>query len=186
MYLVVDLEATCWETKEEQGNKPNEIIEIGIVKLDEDFNVVKAEGYVVKPRFTKITPFCTKLTGWTQEDIEAQGKDIAEVLNLVEEEFGVSDVNAWFSWGQYDFNKLHADRFTPPKRGSLTEIYKIYWSPFAKVRHVNAKEAYANKFKVKPMGMDRALAHAKLPLEGRHHNGKDDALNIAKLVKKLY
>jgi inhibitor of KinA sporulation pathway (predicted exonuclease) len=35
------------------------------------------------------------------------------------------------------------------------------------------------------MGMARALAHAGLPLEGRHHNGADDAWNIAALVLTL-
>ncbi|WP_223839461.1 3'-5' exonuclease family protein [Saccharopolyspora pogona] len=32
------------------------------------------------------------------------------------------------------------------------------------------------------LGMARALDRAGLPLEGRHHNGADDAWNIAALV----
>ncbi len=32
--VVVDIESTCWETKEEQGNQPMEIIEIGACVLD--------------------------------------------------------------------------------------------------------------------------------------------------------
>jgi inhibitor of KinA sporulation pathway (predicted exonuclease) len=35
------------------------------------------------------------------------------------------------------------------------------------------------------MGMARALTHAGIPLEGRHHNGADDAWNIAALVLRL-
>jgi inhibitor of KinA sporulation pathway (predicted exonuclease) len=34
--------------------------------------------------------------------------------------------------------------------------------------------------------MDRALEIAGLPLEGRHHSGKDDAWNIAALVLDLH
>jgi inhibitor of KinA sporulation pathway (predicted exonuclease) len=35
------------------------------------------------------------------------------------------------------------------------------------------------------MGMDRMLQHIGEKLEGRHHNGADDAANIAKIVRKV-
>jgi inhibitor of KinA sporulation pathway (predicted exonuclease) len=33
--------------------------------------------------------------------------------------------------------------------------------------------------------MSKALAHAGLPLEGRHHRGEDDAWNIAGIAIEL-
>lgn len=182
--LVVDLEATCWATKEEQGSQPNEIIEIGIVELDDDLNFVKSKGYVVKTRFTKISEFCTQLTGWTQEKVDA-GLDIAQTLELVEQEFFCNDPQSWCSWGAYDRNKLFADP-SVFVRGSLSEIYGIKYSPFTDLYHCNLKEEFAQMYNVAPMGMARALKHLKLKLDGRHHNGEDDAKNIAKIVQKMY
>lgn len=48
--------------------------------------------------------------------------------------------------------------------------------------HVNLKQEYARVFRTKVSGMARALEHAGLPLDGRHHRGIDDARNIAKLA----
>ncbi len=49
-------------------------------------------------------------------------------------------------------------------------------------RHINIKHAYAAFRQVKPCGMEKALSLAKLPLEGTHHRGLDDARNIARIT----
>ena len=183
-FFVVDLEATCWETKEEQGHKPNEIIEIGIVELADNLDYVKSKSYVVKPRYTKVTPFCSTLTGWTQEQVD-KGLDIEATLKLLDQEFDLKRAESWGSWGAYDYNKLWAGR-DDKKRGSLTEIYDITWSPFTPLYHLNLKQEFAEIYKTKPMGMQKALNFLHIPLEGRHHNGEDDAKNIAKIVQKMY
>jgi inhibitor of KinA sporulation pathway (predicted exonuclease) len=56
--------------------------------------------------------------------------------------------------------------------------------PFSS-RHSNAKQVYAAAHSLPRLGMAQALAHAGLPLEGRHHCGEDDAWNIAALVAGL-
>lgn len=180
MILVVDLEATCWHNDIEQGNKPNEIIEIGIVQLNSNYDFVKSHSYVVKPRLSEVSKFCTELTGWTQDAIN-QGKDIVEVLKQVDEEFQVTKATEWWSYGSYDRNKLSGDK---SRRGSLGLIYGIS-SPFDKVSHFNAKEELAHIECIKPIGMAKALKYLGMVLEGRHHNGEDDAKNIAKIVKRI-
>jgi inhibitor of KinA sporulation pathway (predicted exonuclease) len=177
---VVDVEATCWATKEEQGDQPNEVIEIGICEL------IMATGercngasYVVKPRFTKVTPFCTELTGWTQEAID-EGADIAPTIRQIKEDYGITNLDIWFSCGEYDRVKLGCDG-----RASLGGLYgvKHHDNPFSLARHNNIKTLFALKHRLsKEMGMDRMLKHMGEKLEGRHHNGADDAWNIAKIV----
>ena len=68
--FVCDVESTCWETREEQGSMPNEVIEIGICVLDRKQGIIDVSSYVIKPAYTKVSPFCTQLTGWTQEAID--------------------------------------------------------------------------------------------------------------------
>lgn len=181
--FVVDVESTCWETRQEQGDRPNEIIEIGICAIDvKSGEIQDASGYVVKPRFTKVSPFCTQLTGWTQEQVD-EGSDIADTLAAIRYDYKIEREHVWFSYGEYDRIKLSGNG-----KASLYGLYGIprNQNPFDEMRaHFNIKTLMALKLKTKEMGMDSALKMLNLQLEGRHHNGCDDAYNIAKIVKKI-
>lgn len=193
--LICDIEATCWSTRDEQGKKPNEVIEIGMCELElrSGGYIGNGRSYVVKPRFTEISPFCTELTGWTQEAVD-KGKDITEVLALIKQDYRMSSESVWFSCGEYDRAKLSSD---PNVRGSLGQIYsdiENQWlqhaqdplNPFHSARHFNIKTLFALKHRLnKEMGMDKMLSYIGEKLEGRHHNGMDDALNIAKIVRSV-
>lgn len=187
--FVVDIEATCWETKEEQGNKPNEVIEIGIVELNIKTGGIITRGesagsYVIKPRFTEVSPFCTALTGWTPEQIN-KGVDILTALRQIKEDYQCTKNHVWFSFGEYDRIKLSSDG----GQASLGGLYGIKWydNPFEEMRaHYNAKTLMALKEKLpRELGMAKALEYYGETLEGKHHNGRDDALNIAKIVKRV-
>jgi inhibitor of KinA sporulation pathway (predicted exonuclease) len=182
--LVVDIEATCWKTAAEQGQQPNEIIEIGICALNvTSGEIINPTSYVVKPRFTRISAFCTQLTGWTQEQVD-QGKDIVDVLADISESFKVTKDNVWFSCGEYDRIKLGS--IGP---ASLMGLYGIHAqsNPFASMRsHFNVKTLFALKHHLsREVGLGRMLQHIGEQFEGRPHNGADDAYNCAKLVRHV-
>jgi inhibitor of KinA sporulation pathway (predicted exonuclease) len=181
--FVVDVESTCWETREEQGKKPNEVIEIGVCVLNiASGNVSIPQSFVIKPRYTEVSPFCTKLTGWTQDDVK-DGYFAQQAVMAIEREYSMTKDNVWFSCGEYDRVKLGSHG-----PASLGELYKFHAEDniFAKMRHVNIKTLFALKHKLsKEMGMDRMLQHMGETLEGRHHNGADDAFNIAKIVRHV-
>jgi 3'-5' exoribonuclease 1 len=174
-YIIVDLEATCWEGTGNYypaGVRPNEIIEIGAVVLPSAASSAADEfGRFVRPvAKPELSDFCIKLTSITQADV-----DSAAIFPAVFQGF----VN-WIgpepfvlcSWGQYDLNQFRADcgRHDFPLPATFE-------------RHVNVKKEFARVFKVRPCGMAEALKHAGLPLEGQHHRGIDDARNIAKLAR---
>lgn len=182
--FVVDVEATCWETREEQGKQPNEIIEIGVAVLEyKSGQVVERASIAVKPRFTKVSPFCTQLTGWTQEDVDRDGLDIVDAFAEFTKLFKPTAEHLWFSCGEYDRHKLSIFG-----RGGVGQLYKLQDSPFDNMRaHVNIKTLFALKRKLqKEAGMERMLGMIGEKLEGRHHNGADDALNIAKIVRYVF
>ena len=184
--FVVDIEATCWETPEEQGTQPNEIIEIGICELRvKSREIVNKRSYLVKPGRTKVSPFCTQLTGWTQEAVD-HGSNILSVLTHIRDDYGISKHHVWASFGEYDRVKLSSDE---DQSGGLCDLYGIRreQNPFAQMRaHLNIKTLMALKEKLqKEMGMARALQYYGLPLIGRHHNGADDAWNIARIADKV-
>ncbi len=170
--LVVDVEATCWDTGVPPG-QANDIIEIGVTLLD----VATCErtdkvGLIVRPERSSVSAFCTELTTLTQVDVDA-GISFADACALLRSEYR-SHERVWASWGDYD-----RDQFT-----RQCEALGVPY-PFG-TRHLNVKTLYSLAHALpRELGMAAALAHAGKPLEGTHHRGVDDAWNIAGLLGGL-
>jgi inhibitor of KinA sporulation pathway (predicted exonuclease) len=169
---IIDVEATCWDGATPTG-QTNEIIEIGVCVLHlETLERVEKRSLVVKPAHSEVSAFCTQLTGWTPEQV-ALGVPFSEAARILEKVFR-SRSRTWLSWGDYDRKQF--ERECAAKGVSY---------PFSS-RHVNAKAVFANGLSSgKKVGMSQALAWLNLPLEGRHHNGADDAWNIARIVTHM-
>lgn len=172
--LVIDLEATCWDTTKEKGDQKSEIIEIGVCHLNlETMEPEDKTSYLVRPRFSTVSQFCTDLTTITPEMLKEEGHYFNEVINTFSKDFGVK-YKTWFSWGAYDRVQLEKN----------CAMYNVKY-PMGR-NHINAKNLYSLRFGLsKELGMTSALEHAGINLEGTHHRGHDDAWNIAKLVAKI-
>ncbi|MFD5424366.1 exonuclease domain-containing protein [Streptomyces sp. NPDC127084] len=169
---VVDVEATCGDGEPPSG-AVSEIIEIGltVVDLGEGERVAR-HRILVRPARSAVSPFCTELTGLTQEEVDT-GVDFAEACRLLAGEHQ-SGARPWASWGDYDRHQ-----FTRQCSAGAVPY------PFGR-HHTNAKAVFAEAYRLrKRPGMARALHVAGLPLEGRHHRGEDDAWNIAALILDL-
>ena len=184
-YIVFDLEATCWENKEQRpvipgiGKAPMEIIEIGAVCVDEEGQVCSEFSEFIHPVIVPtLSDFCKKLTSITQEDV-----DNAWPFKVVIRKF------AWWimqnlrdpeeeavlcSWGHYDKKQLTQD-IKYHKEDELLVLLQGHFS----IKHQHG--ALVNK---KPMGMAQALQLENLELTGTHHRGIDDARNIVKIFNK--
>ncbi len=170
--LVVDIESTCWE-----GDIPpteeSEIIEIGICVLDlPSQKRIEKRSILVRPEYSKVSPFCTKLTTLTQEQVDS-GVTFREACRILRKEYN-SKKRTWASYGDYDRRKFERQC-----------IDRKMGYPFGPT-HINVKNLFALKygFQREP-GMAQALQEASLPLEGVHHRGGDDAWNIACLLQKI-
>ncbi|MFD7816108.1 exonuclease domain-containing protein [Streptomyces sp. NPDC059785] len=169
---VIDVEATCWEGEPQRGSV-SEIIEIGLTVVDlGNRERVGRHRLLVRPVRSVVSPFCTRLTGLTQAEVD-EGVRFAEACRVLAAEHQAG-VRPWASWGDYDRHQ-----FTRQCQGTRTAY------PFGR-QHVNAKAVFAHAHGLrKRPGMDQALKIAGLPLEGRHHCGEDDAWNIAGLILGL-
>ena len=66
--IVVDLEATCWDTSRPRSHM--ETIEIGAVRLDASLTIVDEFDSFVRPVVDpKLSQFCTALTTIMQTDV---------------------------------------------------------------------------------------------------------------------
>ncbi|MET9932471.1 MULTISPECIES: 3'-5' exonuclease [unclassified Streptomyces] len=169
---VVDVEATCWEGERPPG-AVSEIIEIGLTVVDlEARERVSRHRILVRPARSRVSAFCTELTGLTQAEVDT-GLDFAAACRLLATAYGAGR-RPWASWGEYD-----RKQFTHQCRATGTQY------PFGR-RHTNAKAVFTEAYGLtRRPGMAQALEVAGLPLEGRHHRGEDDAWNIAALVLRI-
>ncbi|HEV7559205.1 MAG TPA: 3'-5' exonuclease, partial [Kofleriaceae bacterium] len=146
-YLVVDLEATC----DDLGAVPrheSEIIEIGAVLIDgHSLRTVAELMMFVRPTLHPVTPFCTRLTTITHDDVEAAPGFVEAAARLA-----VFGRGALFcSWGNYDRNQLARD----------AERHRI--PPPLPDPHWNLKERFSKMRSTrKRYGMDSALAELGL------------------------
>lgn len=170
--LVVDLEATCWETREESAKNQSEIIEIGVVLYNLKTKLVeKSEGIIVKPRDSVISPFCTKLTTLTQADVDL-GMPFDKAMARMFKSYDAKNY-PWISYGDYDKNMIQRQCTRWGIKNPMSDD------------HTNIKAEFARIKGVKPCGMEKALAFLNIPLEGTHHRGVDDAKNITKIFAAL-
>lgn len=182
-YIILDLEATCYDKNSNSEIKPkgfvNEIIEIGAYKLNEQGEVIDEFAKFLKPtKFPYISNFCNELTTITQQDI-----DNADEANFVLAEFFAwarkdsADVT-YVSWGHYDKRQLRDDlklnRFT---QGIIDELINDK-------NHLSLKHWYGDYKKIKPCGLGRAIENEKFKFEGTAHRGIDDAKNITKIFNR--
>lgn len=169
MYVIVDLEATCWA---EKNREKMETIEIGAVKLSDDLQVVDEFNSFIKPVVEPtLSDYCRELTSITQEQV-----DEAETFAVVFPRFveWVGSKAALCSWGNYDNNQLLMDC------ARCGIVYNFGGT------HINLKQMFATEGYKKHCGMKKALKILHIPLEGTHHRAIDDVKNIAKIAQVLF
>lgn len=170
--IIVDLEATCWPGKSPKGMH-HDVIEYGVAVLEVGSGKILAnEGVLVKPTGSEVSLFCTELTTITPEMV-ANASSFAEASQYLQEKYDTQR-HPWASYGAYDLHQL--------QRQCSRE--KVAFPLGA--QHLNVKALFALRQRLpKPVGMDTALQHLNIPLEGTHHRGIDDARNIAKILHHL-
>ncbi|MFD0588005.1 exonuclease domain-containing protein [Paenibacillus sp. GCM10027627] len=170
-YIVFDLEATCWEN---DRSKPNEIIEIGALKINDSLEIVDEFQTFIKPTLNPaLSDFCKKLTSITQSDTD-KAPSFPQACNEFRNWIGEG---SYFlcSWGFYDKSQLKKDC-------ALHEIGSEWLKHHISIKHQHGK-IIGNE---RGIGMNQALRLLGLPLEGTHHRGIDDAKNIAKIFIQIF
>ncbi|MFK7972434.1 MAG: exonuclease domain-containing protein [Bacteroidia bacterium] len=177
-HIIFDLEATCWDRKEQSTSDDNinEIIEIGAVLIDDEGAILSEFEAFVKPTLNPfLSDFCKQLTTITQEQV-----DTAETFPVVSQQF-----QEWISQGEQDYILCSwgfYDRSQLKKDSALHQLDDAWVKPHISVKHQYAKLTGLRK----PVGMGRALKLENLTLDGTHHRGIDDARNIAKIFLQYW
>ena len=182
-YLVLDFEATCDNNPAASGFNPSkqEIIEfpVALISLSEKQIIDRFDRMVRPVLQPQLTEFCTELTSIEQWEVE-KAQPIEEVAAEFEKWTGERDLNEGNSLavtcGDWDLKTMWP----------LEAINKNMSTPAVLERWCNLKLPVTDFLGIRPrigmMGMLRAL---EIEHEGRHHRGKDDVTNLAKIVIHL-
>ncbi len=168
--VVYDLEFTAWESSlANHWLRPGEfkeVVQIGAVKVDGNFNTSETFDVLVRPRLNPVlSPYLERLTGITNEALRAKGVDFAEAYNAF---LAFGDGLPIVAFGRDDL--------------VLAENLRLYGMNDAPPLppYVNATIWLAGQ------GLDMRGLHAcdvapsaGVAFAGHRHNGLDDALSVA-------
>lgn len=179
MLAVLDFEATCDDGKR---MSPQEIIEFPTVLVDVKTGTSIGEfaTYVKPTHHPQLTPFCTNLTGITQEQVD-EGVGFPRALAahqkwLLSRCDGKLDSVLFVTCGNWDLG-------TMLRKQCKTSGIEV---PPAYRRFCNIKFAFRDFYKRKKAeGMARMLNVLKLELIGKHHSGIDDCRNLARICERM-
>jgi len=143
-YIVLDLEATCWEGK---NKSTNEIIEIGALCIDSNQNVLGEYCSFIQPKLNPIlSDFCTELTTIEQKDVDNAPlfpEVLYDFLDWIES-FG--EPYYLCSWGFYDRTQF--------KKDCTLHGLDTTWLK----QHISLKHQYADIHNLRrPIGMKGAF-----------------------------
>ena len=165
--IVIDLESTCWEEGTEPRNTPSEIIEVGVCTLGiEKLNRDDRRSVLIKPGFSTVSEFCTKLTSLTQADVDG-GTTLKAACKTLLKDYRSKD-RMWASWGDYDRHMFQ-------KNCEIAEISYPFCSTHQNIRTLFT--AMMGLSEAPPLPEAMKMLNAKF--EGNHHRGVDDAWNAA-------
>ncbi len=173
-YIVLDLEATCWEGFQQRNM--SEIVEIGAVKVNHFGEEIGKFHSFVKPVFhPHLSSYFLRLTGIPRLSIlNAKTFDVVfpEFMSWVLEE---GEEYYLCAWGSGDLRFLQEN----------TKAHRLSYQ--LADRYIDVKLYYNTQIKWnrrKPFGLLKALHHEGFEFEGSQHRAFDDAYNLCKLFVK--
>ncbi len=171
--IVVDLEATCWNTAEEKAANTSEIIEIGVCVLNVlTGEITKPAGLIIKPQQSKISPFCEELTTITQAMVD-EGMGFEDALAILRTDYGVGN-RMMAAYGNYDKTML-------TRQCANFGIKPMFGPTYINISALATLKLKANK----RVGLKSALNRLGLKFVGTPHRGVDDAVQAARVLWEL-
>lgn len=177
-YVCIDLEMNEIATKQRKAVKGlrSEVIQLGAVMLDENYNCIGAFSTYIKPIYSQISEEITSLTGITSEALEK-----ADIFTTAFYRFfcwlGKDDITT-FCWSVSDYMQLWDEIYIKAKNH---EEYRDYLKTFVDLQSVFGTLLQAKK----ALSLDAALKCCHLRFKGRRHTALSDALNTARIFHKL-
>lgn len=179
-YLVIDLEM-CKVPKHYRSKKykyANEIIQVGAVLLDEEYEVIGRINQYVHPEYGVIDNFISNLTGIQNSQVK-HAPSLKEVLTHMIDWVGEREYKV-YAWSDSDYCQLQHEILCKNLTDSKIESF------MDAERWIDYQEVFGKRFEfLRAISLKEALMYCDIDVDGRLHDGLDDAANTAKLIKTL-
>lgn len=177
-YVIVDLEMcrVAKSNRTEEYRWAQEIIEIGAVLLDENFEMVDRFDIFVKPKYGRLDSFIEKLTGIQEKDLR-NAPDFSEAMDKFAAWIPEGDVRC-VSWSMTDNSQILHEIVSKDYKNSRIMELLAEW--------IDCQKLFDEKLNIaRSSSLEEALIIADIYQEGNAHSGIDDAYNTALLFKKM-
>lgn len=174
IHIVIDLEMNPIKRdfKEVRNFLLDEVIEIGAVKLDDNYQMLDEYQSYVQPSFGKITKHITKLTGIT-DDVVADKENFPAAFEKFFDWIGTWDMQI-YSWSASDINQLKNEC-----------AYKIPDFDVARLENqwIDIQKAFDEKIGISTnLALKHAIGAMNRDFEGTQHTALADAANTAAIL----
>lgn len=187
-YIIIDLEFNNMKniTKycnainkpiEDKTSKecPNEVIQIGAVKLDKSLKVIDSFDAYIKPViFKTLNPAISELTGITEENLK-EGISFIDAMELLGA--FVDEDSILCSWAKDDITEII-------RNSNYHQFYDVEWiSEYLDLQEYCTKTLCHKE----TLGLKKALKRFNIKYEeGKLHNALNDAIYTAEVFRRLY
>jgi 3'-5' exoribonuclease 1 len=184
MAILVDFEATCWDKDEKHKQGNAEIIEIGAVAVDGEYQVLSEFSTFIRPvKEPVLSEFCRSLTGIEQREVDKALKFNDGIqcfyhwilTSRTERDYAI------YTWGNYDRSLLRRNfRMNKCKNGGMSNIIHGKMIDLQEIFLKTVTLQYSS------CSMSMALSIIGECFQGKKHSSLDDARNLLKLYRFLY
>lgn len=175
IYVFVDFEMNMIDSGHKQEMKVcrNEIIEIGAVKLDSDYNEVSAFKTYVKPAYGSMDQRIIKLTGITDEMLE-EAPAFAEAIGSFLD--WCVDADVVYAWSENDLRQFNKEAklkdYSHPDKNRIVSIWRDFQKEYAKLIGTSRR-----------ISLSDAVFYLGENFQGDEHDALWDARNTAEVFK---
>ncbi|MCI8478641.1 MAG: exonuclease domain-containing protein [Oscillospiraceae bacterium] len=151
----------------------NEIIEIGAVKLDQDYQITDRYAQYVKPQYGGISPRITSLTGITDQAVaQAPGFEVA--MEQFAQWIGEGRARI-YSWSMSDPHQLWDESWLKeiPLPWQLNQRWMDFQAVYTRLIGLSGRQ---------PLSLKNAVGSANYRFDGEAHRAVHDAENAASLL----
>lgn len=174
-HIMIDLEMNKIEKQIQDEKKlSSELIEIGAVKMDEQFEIVDKYQTYVAPDFGEMNSMIIDLTGITDEMLEGAPR-FAQAMDDFAKWIGKEPAQ-FYSWSMSDIRQFQNESHFKGYRGSIISRMEQNWSDF--------QQEYSQLLGIsKKVKLNEAVGSADYEFTGDQHTALADAVNTAEILR---
>jgi len=171
-FIIFDLEATCWDGSPK--DKPQEIIEIGALKINRYGELEGTYSQLVRPiLYPVLSVYCRELTHIDQIEVNR-----ASTFPTVIDDF--------LDWAEVDYEEYLLCSWGGKDKTMLKHDCSLHHLDTDWVEnHINIKRQYHEMKRLhRPRGLKKTVVAEGFEFTGEQHRALTDAENLAKVFLK--